>query len=285
VSAETPGSFNQNSTYGAEQLRRTISSVLARGSTVGSINGGLVGASDMQISAGGGMSVNVSTGEAWIPGSTSTTQGGYYGRVSSSTNLVVAASNPSNPRIDSVSATITDSAYSGVTNTFGVQVNTGTPTAGATLSNLNGAPSLPASSLLLGYILVPAASSSVSGGNISNVAVQVQLQLSNVGAWTALSLATNITSTGIYVAASRIEGTVVRLRGQLTNGTGSSDSGTLATIAVGAGRPPGTVNVGAGGIGVVNQAIIITSAGAISANGGVTNSGIVYLDGLTFTLS
>lgn len=175
MTVESPGFANQGSSYGAEITRRAIGSLLARGSGVGTISGGLVNASDMQISAGGGMSVNVSTGECWVPGSSGATQGGYYGRVSSSTNLPIAASNPTNPRIDSVSATVTDAAYGQASDTFAVQVNTGTPTAGATLSNLSGAPTLPASSLLLGYVLVPAGSSSVSSGSLSNTAMQISL--------------------------------------------------------------------------------------------------------------
>jgi hypothetical protein len=172
MAVESPPFANQSQSYGAEQTRRAITSLLARGASasVGSIAGGLIGPADLTIAAGGGMSVNVGTGECWVPGSQGATQGGYYGRVASSTNLAVAAANASNPRIDSVSATVTDSAYSGTGNTFAVQVNTGSPTAGATLANLSGAPGLPANSLLIGYVLVPAAASSIVTADISMTA-------------------------------------------------------------------------------------------------------------------
>lgn len=174
VSAESPPAFTQNSSFGAEQTRRAITSLLARGSTVGSIVGGLVAAGDMQISAGGGMSVNVAPGEAWVAGSTSSSQGGYYTRVISSMNLPVAASNPTNPRIDAVVAMVVDKAYGGsAPDSFAPAVLTGTATAGATLGNLNGAPALPTSSLLLGYVLVPASASSIVTGDVSNRASQV----------------------------------------------------------------------------------------------------------------
>lgn len=112
------------------------------------------------------MSVAVGTGEAWVPGTSSSLQSGYYCRVTSSQNLPVAAADPTNPRVDSVTATVTDKAYAGTADSFAVQVNTGVPTSGANLTNLSGAPALPTSSLLLGYVLVPAGSSSVTSGNI-----------------------------------------------------------------------------------------------------------------------
>ncbi|MBV9805224.1 MAG: hypothetical protein JO130_18645 [Solirubrobacterales bacterium] len=173
MTVETPAFAAQSGSYGAEQTRRAIASLLARGSSVGSITGGLVNSADMQITAGGGMSVNVGTGEAWVPGTSGSTQGGYYCRVSSSTNLLLAASNPSNPRIDSVTATVTDAAYGQSSTAFAVQMNTGTPTSGASLTNLSGAPATPTSSLVIGYVLVPANASSIVTGDILQSAPRI----------------------------------------------------------------------------------------------------------------
>src|SRR5262249_10097471 len=103
-------------------MRRAFGSLLSRGASIGSVAGGLVASTDCQITAGGAMTINVAAGEAWVPGSSSATQSGYYSRVSSTSNLSIAASDPTNPRIDRVSAVITDSAYSGGTNTFAVSV-------------------------------------------------------------------------------------------------------------------------------------------------------------------
>lgn len=169
MAVETPPAFLQNKTYGAEQTRRAITNLIARGSTIGSIAGGIVGASDMNVTPGTGMHVIVATGESWVPGSSSATQGGYYSRVSSSTELAIATANPTNPRIDRVSALVKDEAYTGSENLFTVAVETGTPTAGATLTNLNGVAAAPTSSYTLAYVLVPAASSSVEAGNIKNL--------------------------------------------------------------------------------------------------------------------
>lgn len=177
MSAESPAFANQASSYGAEQTRRAVFSWAARTATntPGIISGGLLSASDCQLSApGSGLSVNISTGEALIGGSEGGTQGGYYGRLSSTTNLAISTANPSLPRIDTVSLTIADSGYTEPTGVSGNAltplVTVGTPTSGASLSNLNGKAALPLSSLLLGYVLVPAAASNIITADIANKA-------------------------------------------------------------------------------------------------------------------
>jgi hypothetical protein len=160
----------QAATYPAEQTRRTIATLLQRGASIGSIAGGLVSSTDMQVTAGSGMQVLVGTGEAWVPGTSSATQSGYYCRVTSSTALAIAASSESNPRIDTVIAKCVDASYAGSGVTFAVAVLTGTAESGSTLANQKGAAAVPASSMVPAYLLVPAKSSSVSGGTIENVA-------------------------------------------------------------------------------------------------------------------
>ena len=238
---ESPGWANQNSTYGAEQTRRAVGSLLLRGSGIGQIVGGAVAQGDCALSApGSGMSVNVAPGEVWVPGSNAT-QGGYYCRVSSTSNLAVAASNPTNPRIDRVSALITDSAYLGATNTFAVSVATGTPTAGANLTNLSGAPAFPNDSITLGFILVPASSSNVTSGDLLNDLDVVALQNGiTVGPWENLALGTNWTAAGagFFTPAARFEGSqsngtlndLVRLTGTMST-SGSPGTTPLATVA------------------------------------------------------
>ena len=171
----TPG-FLQNLTYSAEVTRRSINSpMLLRGSTVGSAVGGLVNPSDLQVTwASSGLTVSVSTGEAMVPGSSSTTQSAYYLRNAAPLTLSPAAANPSNPRIDLVAAEIADSTYTGATNTGSIAIITGTPTGGATLSNLNGSPSLPTSSLALAYVLIPAGATTINNTDILNVATIIR---------------------------------------------------------------------------------------------------------------
>lgn len=181
MTVESPATFNQASSYAAEQVRRSVLAWCARtaANAPGIITGGLLSATDCQLSAPvSGLSVNISTGEAIVGGSEGGTQGGYGPvRVSSTTNLTISTANPSLPRIDTITLTIADSGYTepaGVSGNAAVpQVVVGTATSGATLANLTGKAALPASSLLLGYCLVPAAAANIITADIANVATPV----------------------------------------------------------------------------------------------------------------
>jgi hypothetical protein len=98
--------------------------------------------------------------------------------VSSSTTLTVAAANNTKTRIERISAVVKDAAYSGSNNEWVLAVIEGTAESGATLENLKGAAAAPASSLTLGYVLVPAKASSLNSGDISNVATALDGALS-----------------------------------------------------------------------------------------------------------
>lgn len=189
MSVESPAFANQAKTYPAEQTRRAVLAQFARtgANSPGILAGGIFSPADCQLSApASGLSVNVGAGEAIIPGTEGGTQGGYYGRVASQTNLAISAANPTNPRIDTVCATVSDSGYTepsgGSGDQWALQVVTGTPTSGATLANLLGAAALPGSSLLLGYVLVPANATNIVAGDIANAAsVAATWMLSSVG--------------------------------------------------------------------------------------------------------
>jgi hypothetical protein len=164
------GFAQQDGSFGAEVTRRWVAALLRRGGTIGSILGGLVGIGDLLITAGTGMEAKVAAGECFVPGTSSASQSGYYLRNTASLGLAIAVSSETLPRIDRISAIVTDKSYSGGTDTFTIAVETGTPTSSATLANLLGVAAAPASSLTLGYILIPAKATSVENGNIANVA-------------------------------------------------------------------------------------------------------------------
>lgn len=255
--------------------------------TPGIVNGGLGSSSDCQVTAPvSGLSVNVGTGEMLLPGNEGAVQGPGYARVSSQTNVVISAANPSNPRIDAIVGTMSDAAYTepagGSGSQWTIQAVTGTPTSGATLSNLNGAPTVPHSSLLLAWVLVPTSATNIITADIANVA--------NVGpgqtAWQPLTLATNISSSG-YTAAARLENpTTVRLKGGLLNGTGSA-ANILATIPAAALYPSSSVAMAAVDASVWTfQPVQITSLGSLVVQGsGIANGDILSLNGLTYTLT
>lgn len=157
-------------TYSAEQWRQGDVAALAynqgTGGAVTIRPGVLQGATRMQVAAGSGMSVNVNGGACVIPSGVSSLNGAYRAALMAVANLTVATSDPVSPRVDAVAVYVDDLGTSSSTTL--VEVFTGTPTPGATLTNLSGAPSLPVSSISLAYVLVPAGSTSVTSGNVSD---------------------------------------------------------------------------------------------------------------------
>jgi hypothetical protein len=109
------------------------------------------------------MGVTVATGSIYVPGTEGSSQGVYSCVIGSSTNLTVTASSPSLPRIDTVCATVRDSAYSGANNDWILQVIAGTPNASPS------APAIPADSIALANIAVAAAATQVVNANISDL--------------------------------------------------------------------------------------------------------------------
>lgn len=195
MSVESPAWSSQNSSFPANQTRRAVFFPL-------NTAGGCKGSADLEVTApSSGMSVNVGTGEVIVPGS-NTGQGLYYGWVSSQTNLTISASDPTNPRIDTVCATIYDKFYGASADSWVVQVVAGTPTAGATLSNLDGAASLPSNSLLIAYVLVPAGATSIVSADIQDERIFAALA---VGTGTAYTGGQAITVTGTTIKVNGLE--------------------------------------------------------------------------------
>lgn len=238
MSMESPGAFNQSGSYSAEQTRRAVFAAFARTSanSPGILAGGLLSSSDMQSSApASGLSVNVSAGEAIIGGTEGGAQGGYYARNASTTNLAISTANPSNPRIDTVCCTIADSQYTEPTGVSGnaavLQVVTGTATAGATLTNLNGKATLPGSSLLLGYVLVPAGAMNIVTADIANIATPVKVQ-------GTLAQANNLSDLASRATAVQNLGIA---RGEVTFTFSASTTSGSQTVTHGLGAIPGAI--------------------------------------------
>lgn len=132
---------------------------------------GVVDATDYKVaqnSGGANMSVDVALGKAWVQIDSGARNGLAFVYSDAQEDPVIAASNATNPRIDQVvlqyNDTVIPAGVGGDVPT--VRVLTGTPTAGATLDNRNGAAALPNDCVRLADILVPAASVSVVTANI-----------------------------------------------------------------------------------------------------------------------
>lgn len=195
---ETPPIAMDGTTADAEAFRRAI------GSLIGSA-GGIVTPGDCLVAqqASPNMSVQIAPGQVWVPGTSTASQGPYYSRNGAATTVVISASSPSNPRIDTIIAQVQDAVYAGAVKQIAAAVVTGTPTAGATLVNLNGAGAVPASSLILAYVLVPTSAVSIVTANIANVVPLIVPSRALATPTTVMSNPTRVLGTAYQPNAAR----------------------------------------------------------------------------------
>lgn len=170
MAAVNPPDFLQNagSTHNAEPLRTVIGGLMAGVTATNSMKsaGGIAqllgNALKVQATGSPSMSVDILNGVIYVPGTEGANQG-IYGCVNDATvNLAIAASNPTNPRIDIAVAKVQDSQYSGVTNTWSLAIVTGTPAGSPS------PPAAPANSIILAQIAVAANATSIVNGNITD---------------------------------------------------------------------------------------------------------------------
>lgn len=129
------------------------------GTTV-SVLGGVVGGAGLGVAAGSGMTVTVGPGSFVVPNSGTPSAGGYASTLSSQGTLTVQTADPSNPRIDIICAYVSDV---GTSASFGaVEIVTGTAAPSPS------APSAPANSIILAQLSVPAGTSSITSGLITD---------------------------------------------------------------------------------------------------------------------
>lgn len=124
-----------------------------------------------QRGAGANMSVDIAAGRCYIADDHANGAGYYMGEFTAAENTVIAAADPTNPRIDRVVYRVRDLFYGDAANDSGAFVVPGTPTVGATLANTTGAGAVPGSCLLLGNVLVPAGAASIVTANIDTSGV------------------------------------------------------------------------------------------------------------------
>ena len=202
----------QGGSHGADLFRQATSSLVPPG-------GGLVTAGDLSVAATGtpSMGVTIGVGRVWIPGTNlANVTGGnfsnqamYYMQNDATITRTVNTSDPTNPRIDVVYAVVNDQNYAGTLNNADILIAAGVPTAGATYPT--NAPGLPANSIALAWINVPAGASSILNSNITAIKSQlvapatglVQQSLQTAG--TSFSSATEqqIASVSAYLIAGR----------------------------------------------------------------------------------
>lgn len=131
----------------------TVTSMAVQSGVLGSVGG-------LQVVPNSGMNVVVYAGFAIIANSTSNLQGAYKAGSMVSNTITVAASDPTNPRIDLIVINVNDIGTSG-SDAF-IQTITGTPAVSPI------APTAPANSLILAQISVPANTTTISSGLITD---------------------------------------------------------------------------------------------------------------------
>ena len=109
------------------------------------------------------MSVDVLTGQAYVSGTEGGTQAVYHVVNASTTNVAIAASDPTNPRIDLIVVRVQDQFYSGGSNTATIERVAGTPAGSPT------APAAPNNSLILYQVLVGAGVTSIVNANLTDL--------------------------------------------------------------------------------------------------------------------
>lgn len=178
--------YNENAgtVYNARELRRQFDKMMmgwdVRTSgglaTSGIANGGVAryygiattgDQAVIQRAAGANMSVDVLLGASMVGGTENSNQGEYFVFNDATINVVISASDPTNPRIDVIGVQIRDKEYSGATDDARILVITGTP-AGAPA-----VPTLPADFLSLAHVAVAAAAGSIVTANITDKRRQI----------------------------------------------------------------------------------------------------------------
>jgi len=172
MALRTPPSWQQNASHPAENDRLSTQGFWR--------TTGVMKNTDLAVTANGtpNMSVNVAAGWAAIVGNYTTNMGTYQCYNDGVTNVLIAPAEPSNPRIDLVCMTVSDSYYTGSLNQVAFNVVTGVP------SVTPAVPATPTNSIVLARVAVGAGAVSITSGNITDVRVvattPIEVDLSSV---------------------------------------------------------------------------------------------------------
>ena len=173
MALRNPPSWLQNGSHTAENDRLTANQNVWAQSGVRRTN-------DLAVSQSGtpAMSVSIAAGWGIIVGNFTTNMGAYSFYNDGATTATITTANPTNPRIDRICVTVSDSAYTGSTNTIAFNVVAGTP-AGSPV-----APATPTNSISLATVAVAAGATTITNANITNTRVRTEIDEVVLGAST-----------------------------------------------------------------------------------------------------
>lgn len=158
MTVQNPPIFVQEGSHPAEDTRRALEALAAGTSGYSSATALAV----TERASLTNMSVDVAGGGVWVPGTEGTFQGSYFCDNRGTTNLAIAAADPTNPRIDLVVAQVEDSEYSGSVDQWSLTVITGTPALSPTI------PSAPANSVALATVAVAGLATTITNADIND---------------------------------------------------------------------------------------------------------------------
>jgi len=169
----SPGAtYLQDGIYSAQDDRREIYDICGAG--IANYPGADFSVTDP--GGGQGMNIRVAGGTAYVAGGDTTDQGSYRVRMNAANvNIPCPTAHATNPRLDQVILRVMDDSADGSGfSEARIEIVPGTATAGATFTNRNGAANLgtlaegSASVLLLADVLVPAAATELTSGDIKD---------------------------------------------------------------------------------------------------------------------
>lgn len=155
----------QNASHSAALFRQSASAPFLNGGALGSVELLVTqqGSPNMSVILGAGRAKVVGTSVSPPAGQSWTTQAMYDVLNDAAATLTIAASNPTNPRIDLVYIQVQDSFYSGAANQAIAGVVTGTPAASPSV------PATPANAIAIATVAVAANATSIVNANIARV--------------------------------------------------------------------------------------------------------------------
>lgn len=207
MALRTPPSWLQNGSHPAENDRLTTQALWSQS--------GVVRSGDLKVSASSPAAMTVSVAAGWgiIVGNYTSNMGAYVAYNDAATTATITAADATNPRIDLVCVTVSDSAYTGSLNTVAFNVVAGTPAASPAV------PATPTNSIALAQVAVAAGATTIVAGNITDVRVRAEIDEVTIGTTSATTVPLRVQ---LFAGQSANALQIVNSAGTVLNGFDSS---------------------------------------------------------------